>query len=30
VREWNVIKGQFEMYPNFIGYVERLLRRQSR
>jgi hypothetical protein len=25
-----VIKGQFEMYPNFIGYVERLLRRQSR
>jgi len=30
VREWNVINGQFEMYPNFIGYVERLLRRQSR
>ena len=30
VREWNVIKGQFEMYPNFIGYVECLQRRQSR
>jgi len=28
-REWNVIKRHFEMYPNFIGYVERLLRRQS-
>ena len=28
-REWNVIKGQFEMYPNFIGYVDRLLRRQT-
>ena len=30
VREWSVIKGQFAMYPNFVGYVERLLRRQSR
>ncbi len=30
VREWNVIKGQFEIYPNFIGYVERLLGTQSR
>jgi len=30
VREWNVIKGQFGMYPNFIGYVERLLRSQNR
>ena len=30
VREWNVIKGQFEMYPNFIGYVERLLQRHGR
>jgi hypothetical protein len=29
VREWKVIKGQFEMYPNFIGYVDRLLRSQS-
>jgi hypothetical protein len=28
VREWNVMKGQFEMYPNFIGYVGRLLRGQ--
>jgi hypothetical protein len=25
-----VIKGQFEKYPNFIGYVECLQRRQSR
>jgi hypothetical protein len=29
VREWNVIRREFEMYPNFIGYVERLLRRQG-
>ena len=29
-REWNVIKGQFEMYPNFISYVERLSRLGSR
>lgn len=28
-REWNVIKGQFEIYPSFIGYVERLLRGQG-
>ena len=32
VREWSVIKikGQFEMYPNFIGYVERLRGRIGR
>ena len=29
VREWNVIRREFDMYPNFIGYVERLLRTQS-
>ena len=28
VREWNLIKGQFAMYPNFIGYVERLLTKE--
>ena len=25
VREWNLVKSQFGMYPNFIGYMERLL-----
>jgi hypothetical protein len=30
VREWKLIKGQIEMYPNFIRYMERLLQRQSR
>jgi len=25
VREWNLVKNQFGMYPNFIGYMERLL-----
>ena len=25
VREWKVVKSQFGMYPNFIGYMERLL-----
>src|SRR5262252_2492047 len=29
VREWNVVKNQFGMYPNFIGYMERLLPRQG-
>lgn len=24
-REWNVVKSQFGMFPNFIGYMERLL-----
>ena len=25
VREWNVVKREFGMYPNFIGYMERFL-----
>ena len=25
VREWNVVKREFGMYPNFIRYMERLL-----
>ena len=25
VREWNVVKSQFGMYPSFIGYMEQLL-----
>jgi len=29
VREWKVVKRQFGMYPNFIGYMERLLPRQG-
>ena len=24
-REWNLVKKQFEMYPNFIAYVDSLL-----
>jgi len=29
VREWNAVKNHFGMYPNFIGYMERLLPRQG-
>ena len=29
-REWDLVKKQFEMYPNFIAYVDSLHQHESR